>query len=322
MAKKVQRDSQNKPKKQTAAKDTTDKTSKVKNNQNNSTNNKSKTVNTCPKKSNEKSMTLFICKTAGLTVLVIVAVFYFCIACLMSLAPIAAANVFEVVGSKNAITIAYEQEYKHNQTITNLYNLVQKSVESGDSQRVEHYANILVSLPDYAEFEEKINTASIKNVPLSQVAFCYDIDSYINSVYIKAVYENGDKQYAMMNFHQFDLQDIDHIYTVSLVPFINCLYNDKDMTLEEKREMLSSYWSMRLNDVSIEELYNIRLNQIGGTYEETLQGRIFNVYTQIKINESFTLAYEILGNSTKRLQHQERVNLLKIEYNNLISEQV
>ena len=88
------------------------------------------------KDQNSKNLTLYILKTAGITVAALVVGFFYILSVLMAFSPASVAKVFDVVGSEKAVTICLEQEYRKRPSNVNLYNVIQQAVEAGDNNRV------------------------------------------------------------------------------------------------------------------------------------------------------------------------------------------
>ena len=270
---------------------------------------------------NQDNLSLYVLKTIGYTLAGIVIAVFYLLSVITSICPKAAGNIYNIVGAEKAVTICYEKEYVKNPTNVNLYNLVQQSIVTNDYARVKEFCYTIPKLKKYKEFETEINEMTRKDVPKNKIAFVYDIDSYLNSAYIKALYETGDKQSARQEFYTSDIKRDDHPYTNSMVTYINCLYNDNTMTKEEKNGDLSSFFTnLYFDGKSIQEHLESRLLTIEDINEETINGKIFNVYSQIKLNTCFYKIYDILGNPEQKSNYEARITELTIEYENLIKE--
>ena len=275
---------------------------------------------------NNENLTKFILKIAGFTALGIVFVFYYVMSILMTLAPSAPASIFDAVGSEYSALAAYEQQYKHYPSCEGLYNVIQKSIELDEQNRVLKYIPALRSSDGYDEFEEKINASSIASVPLTQVAFVYDVDSYLNSVHIEALYNNGNKESAWTRFYQ-DINEKNNkrVYTNTIVPYINCLFNDKSLTQAQKVEYLDFFdpeFKVEINGIQHNILgwVEYRLEKIVDEYdnEQTIQGKIFNTYSQIKMNTCLYQIHTMLGDNDAANAYSDIVEDLMNEYNNLV----
>jgi len=269
-----------------------------------------------------KVMTKFVFKTIGITLFTIVVAFFYVMCSLVVFSPSTAGKVFSVVGSEKTVLICAEREYRKNPTNYNLYNLLQQSITAGDNERVERYVYATINSKNYDKFEEEINTISRIGVGKNKIAYVYDVDSYLTQAYVKALYIQGKKDEARQEFHFRDLTRDDHPYSISLIAYVNCLYEDDSMTDEEKLSDFSEYYenaNNTINGMTIKEHLEDRLTLIETTYEETEEGRIFNTYMQIKLNTCFYKINDILGNNILKQYYSEKVSLVTEKYNNLIN---
>lgn len=270
--------------------------------------------------SKNENMTLYILKTIGFTLIGIVVAVFYVLSVMVGLVPKTAAGVFDAIGAEKAVTLCFENAYIKNPSNKNLYDLVQQAIVTDDYGRVIDYCYTIPKLKKYSEFENEINEMSRDGVEKDKIAYVYDIDSYLNSAYIKALYESGDKVSARQEFFTTDILRDDHPYTISMVTYINCLYADESMTKEEKNSDLSSFFTnLKVYGASIKEHLETRLNQIEDISEDTVNGKIFNVYSQIKVNTCFYKIYDILGNPEQKEIYEARIQELTQEYNNLIA---
>ncbi|MBQ9790804.1 MAG: hypothetical protein IJW24_04365 [Clostridia bacterium] len=269
----------------------------------------------------QTNMPLFVLKTFGLTILGIVFVFYYVMAICMGIIPSVASRVFDTVGSEKTALVAYEQQYKHYPSTNSLYNVIAKSVEMDDEARIIFYVPKLRKMDGYAEFEKQINKASVEKVSLVEVAFVYDIDSYLNSLFIQALYETGRGDTALLFLYQEIGTDKDKIYTRSVIPYMNCLYNDDTLTMSEKAENIIIFSdSAQISGKTMLEWVTEWRIAIEDQYskETTIEGKIFNVYMQIKMNTCLSQIHEIRGETDLSSDYSERADELKEQYNNMV----
>ena len=274
------------------------------------------------KQLDSKDMTFFVLKTIGITLVTIIVAFFYILGTLVVLAPTSASKVFSVVGSEKAVTICYEREYRANPTNENLYNLLQQSIKTNDNERIVSYVYATVNSKNYLTFEKEINTIMRKNVAKDKIAYVYDVDSYLTSAYVNALYSQGKKEQARQEFHFRDLYRNNYPYSVSMIAYINCLYEDNSVTDEEKASEFSEYYNNAentINGMTIKEHLEDRLTLIETTYEETEEGRIFNTYMQIKLNTCFYKINDILGNTIQKQYYSAKVSHLTNVYNSLIN---
>jgi len=269
---------------------------------------------------NNKGLTVYILKIFGYTLTAIVFAFFYIISVLLVFNPRSAAKIFEVIGSDSAVTICYEQEYRKNPTNENLYNVIQQAVQTEDNDRVEKYCYQLMNSKSYTDFENEINQVFRAKVGKAKIAYVYDVDSYLTSVYVKALYTHDNKDYARQEFHLRDLQRDDHPYTISLVTYVNCFYEDENKTDEDISDFSEYFHNFKVNEKSIKEWLEEKLSVIESTEELTDGGRIFNVYTQIRVNTCFYKIYDIFENDSQKQVYAEKIASLQTVYNDLISQ--
>jgi len=270
----------------------------------------------------EQNMTKYILKTAGITLACIVVSFFYILSILMVFAPTVPAKLFSAIGSKGAVTICYEQEFKRKPSTYAMYNVIQCAVQSEDNDRIVAYTRTLRQLKAYDEFEEKMNTESRKNATKKNIAFVYDIDSYLNSLYIQSLYEKGENLDIRMAFYQ-NMNSEDHYYTIVLVPYINALYADESRTKDDKADELNDWLnSFTQNGVgNILDVLKVRLDKIEDINTEALSigEKIFNVYTQMKVNNALYKAYDLVDDADQRATYASRTEALAEYYDNLVN---
>jgi len=264
-------------------------------------------------------------KIAGITVLGIVFVFYYLVSILIGIAPSASADIFASMGSKKALMISYEQMYRKTESIETLYNLVQLSKSNNDHRRVSIYSTALMGRDDYEEFVTQVNEASRSAAPLNKVAYVYDLDSYLMSIYIEAIYNMGKKNSAWMYIYEDIAPSNTKVYTNSITSYVNCVYNDESLTFEEKQGMFGFFTNSIDQGGEVRTLagwVHKRLSIIEEQEEQTREGKIFNIYSQIKMNTCLYRIYDILEDDVLKEIYRKNIQELQPEYNYWVTAEI
>ena len=252
---------------------------------------------------------------------VVFAFFFLCSVC-VAIAPKTALSIYETVGAKFAMSVCYEQIYKKEPNNENLYNLINHSIIVNDKDRIISYAEQIIHSPNYTDFMDEINSITRNGVPKDKLVYVYDVDSYITSAFVRALYNDGQKDYAKQQFYVRDMNRLNsNPYTVSTLTYVNCVFEDETMTEKEKYDHMHSYWydEVLIEGVPISVCMENRLAYIDSLDEETEEGVIYNTYVQIKVNTCFYKVYTMLNNQEKKDYYEERITTLQQEYNDLIN---
>ena len=276
-------------------------------------------------KNEEQSMTKFILKTAGITLATLIITVFYVFSILITIAPVIPAKIFSAIGAKQAVTICYEREFKRNPNIYTMYDVIRCAVSSDDNDRVVAYTTVFITMKEYENFVDEMDAEAIAKTPINKVAYVYDLDSYLHSIYIKGLYEQNDTATIRTLYIGYDESRKDeHPYTISMVPFVSALYSDTSKTEEQKTEEMTQ-WVNGVHITGVGDLLDVlerRLDAIEDLYD-TLdsKGQIYNLYAQIKVNNCFYKAYKMLGEdyASEQAVYGSRVSTLTATYNELIS---
>lgn len=232
----------------------------------------------------KKELNVFrtVALTSLKTILVVFgALLYFMAVCHI-VSPLTAAKIYKVMGANNAVVICYENVYEKTGNLSDLYNLVQRTIEAGDSDKTNKYIEILQNDSNYGDFCKRVNDSTIKVAEKKYIAYVGDLDSYLVSQNIIALYQKGQKDKAK----DLALEDLtsENIYSFGFSAYVDCLMNDQYYTLEERSEKFVSLLEITYKKQYMMNYINDRLELVNNyKFEPVLSSRILKVYTALKI---------------------------------------
>lgn len=242
--------------------------------------------------------------------------FYFA-AIVVGLAPNFAIKMFDYIGAEKASLACYEQIYKKEQTLSSLYNLVQKSIENKDHSKSSKYIKELQGKNDYVDFCLKVNKAVISRLDKAYIAYLADLDGYLVNQNIIAEYETNNKA-AALNCAILDL-DNTNVYSFGILSYIECLENDKSLSQEQVNQKIIELVNTEAEGLKVIDKINHRrtladVSNAGTNQEE----KIMLLYTSLKIERTLYKVYDILGEQELKENARQNILSLQAEYNELI----
>ena len=244
------------------------------------------------------------------------AMFYF-FAIVVGLAPSFAIKMFDYIGAEKASLACYEQIYKKEQTLSSLYNLVQKSIENKDHKKSSKYIKELQGKNDYVDFCLKVNKAVIDSLDKAYIAYLADLDGYLVNQNIIAEYETNNKA-AALNYAILDLENT-NVYSFGILSYIECLENDKTLLQEQVNQKIIELVNTEVNGSKVIDKINHRRTLAdvinAGTNQEE---KIMLLYTSLKIERTLYKVYDVLGEEELKENARQNIISLQTEYNELI----
>jgi len=265
-----------------------------------------------------------VAKTVGLTfVKTIIGMlgfaFYF-VCTMVCLAPKQMIKVFDFASLDNASLFCYERVYKQEQTLANLYNLVQKSIENKNYKKTNKYINELQGKSDYVNFCLKVNAASLKDKSKKYVAFYGDFDGYLVSQNVLALYGKNQKEEAM-SVAESDLIN-PNIYSFGLNAFVGEVESDKSLNENEKKAIKAAFIDKELTlngqTKKLFEFISDRLNSLEINDDLTIEDKILRTYSSLKINRFMLKVYEANEKTVEAEQVRLTIKSLNQTYADLI----
>ena len=268
-----------------------------------------------PKK--EFSVFKTVALTSLKTLLVVFgAIFYFMAVCHI-LSPLTAAKVYQVFGANNAVVICYENVYEKTGNLSDLYNLVQRTIEAGDSVKTNKYIEILQKDNNYGDFCKKVNDSTIKVSEKKYIAYVGDLDSYLVSQNIIALYQKGEKEKAK-NLALKDLTS-ENIYSFGFSAYADCLASDTDYTIEQRGQMFVDLLETTYNQQYMMNYISQRLALVNNyKFEQVLSNKILKVYTALKIQNVRLNYFVQKGEETNADNVRIAIEKLQEDYDALI----
>lgn len=234
-----------------------------------------------PKKE-KVNYTLTILSTFAKTLIVIIGSIFYLVSVSMSINTSFAIKIYEFFDAKDAVVVCYERVYNKSNSLNDLYNLVQKSIQAGDSKKTNKYIEILQSNSKYLEFCHRVNHSVKQVTEKKYYAYVGDLDSYLISQNIIALYENGKKEKAL-NLALTDLTN-NNIYSTGIATYIDLLMNDTSLEFETREQNLNALLNEKISNKTIMEHIEIRIEVVDYSEASDVHDCILRVYTALKLN--------------------------------------
>ena len=250
-------------------------------------------------------------------------VFYF-LATAVCIAPKTSIKIYEFFGANQAVIACYERIYLKSGNLADLYNLVQKSIEAKNHNKTSKYIKELQSKSGYQDFCSEVNKAIIKVSESKYIAYVGDLDSYLVSQNIYALYTSGKKEEAK----QIAINDIvnsENVYSFGLSTYVECLLSDSSLELEHRQALFENLFESTIQTESgnkfMEDCINEKRSladevnaQVGNTVDAILR-----VYTCLKIDNLILKYYECVEEESNANAMRLQIEELQERYNELIN---
>ena len=243
----------------------------------------------------------------------ICAVFYV-LAIAVCIMPKTSSKFYELFDSKNAVVVCYEKIYEKSGQNADLYNLILKSIDAKNHKLTAKYIKELREKDNYIEFCDEVNSASVSATENKYIAYVADLDGYLVSQRIVALYSKGSKKTAE-NEAINDIVYNENIYSFGISAYVDCLMNDENFTEQEKNQKLIDFYEkvIDVNDSQKEISTYIEEKRtevdLSNAVGNDKVDKILRVYTSLKIDNIKLLYYEATANETEanamRLQIEE-----------------
>ncbi len=264
---------------------------------------------------------LTILFTALKCVAVFVILLFYLEAIMVGLVPKSAAKFFDDIGLDGPASTCYEQIYKRSQKSIDLYNLVERQLRSGNYKKAANNITKLLERPDYKTFATKLNKAAIEKSEKKYLVYVADVNSYLLSQRVIALYRSGDKASAKQRaIEDLYSDDAENVYSFAFGGYVDCLLLDEALnengTLGQVLDAL--YKEIPEGKVmDIQSRIQTKLARVDAAATSEVD-RIMRVYTSLKINYTLLNIYEAQGDTVLSASCRERIEMLRTNYESLI----
>lgn len=185
----------------------------------------------------------------------ICALFFFVVVA-SSLFPKTAIKMFDNFGLKNASYAIYERNYERTGKLSDLYNLIQKSVELKKYSNVIKYSNEMLENENFSFFESNVNKKAIEKTDIEYAYLVYSYETFLKGILIRAYYNLGNEEKSMqLALACFDDNLFADQSTTSFEfnAYVDCVVADKEKSIEEKTQKLAELAEYNYNDATVME---------------------------------------------------------------------
>lgn len=250
--------------------------------------------------------------------------FFYALAVMVCVMPKSAIKFYEFFDAKNAQIVCYEKIYKQTGDLADLYNLVQKSIEAKNHEKTAKYIKELQNKNGYNDFCVEVNDASVRVTEKKYIAYVADLDGYLVSQNILALYTSGKKEKAKRETIK-DLVYSQNIYSFGVSTFVECMMSDKSYSEEERKQLLIEFYEDVIDENQTQKSISSYIgdkkdvvsldNAVGNNNVD----KILRVYTSLKIENVMLLYYEAKSNEAEANAVREQIEELQEIYADLIN---
>lgn len=272
------------------------------------------------KEAKEPKLAIAMLSTFAKTLLVLICSVFYVVSAVVGLSPKSGIKIFEFMKAEKAALSCYERIYQKSGTLADLYNVVQKSISIKNYEKTSKYIKELQGKTSYNEFCIEVNDAILQVTEKKYLAYVGDLDSYLVSQNIMALYLDGKKDDAL-TLALSDLEN-NNIYSFGLSAYFACLAEDSSLTKEEKDVKIAQIASIVVDsDLSLTVLGKIKERRTNADSELSNGGyndKILRVYTSLKIENVLLEIYEATNEEDLANQTRSQISDLQDEYDALI----
>lgn len=213
----------------------------------------------------------------------------------------------------------YQMIYSRTDDIADLYNLILHEGEIKNFSKELEYIDEMIQREDFDSFCRAMDKASLEAVSdKNMIPYSVNVNGYLLSRKVICLYNlklNGADTYVYRQTSTAKFTEY------SFSTYVDLICDDKELTIEQKRERLSLFMDMfDVSGKTLSELIDIRIDNINNNLklEQDKEKEISLLYTLTRIYRSRYYAYDILGDETKKNTNASEYENTKIKLNNLI----
>jgi len=255
-----------------------------------------------------KVIALTVLKTLGLIILAL----GFSIVSLSVVAPRFMLKTFDSVGLSGASYLVQKRMYERDSTNENLYNLIQRSIETEHYKDQAKYINVMIKSDDYAAFSEEIDTATKKALGQRYSIYADSYDTYLRRHLVEALYKTNKEMEAKM-------MAIDSVYGSldELSMYVSLIVEDEELTEMQKTAEITTLYS-RYSIVSAIETKMLELDELL-ILSESNYDSIIILEQKVKFAEIQEILGKYAGNTSLETSSKENKEVWLTEINCLVN---
>ena len=204
----------------------------------------------------EASLTKIIIKTSLKTLWSILFCLGFLILSATVVAPKFVLKAYDSVGLDKAGYLVQKRLYIRDNSNENLYNLIQRSIETEEYADQAKFISIMLELDDYSQFSEKVDLATKEILGAKYSIYADSYDSYLRRHLVTALYKTSNELEAKM-------LAIDSVYGSlgELHQYVNLVVQDEELSEFQKKTEIKTLYS-RYSILSAIETKMLELDEL------------------------------------------------------------
>ena len=264
---------------------------------------------------NEINLTKLIFKTILKTIWIVLFCIGFVVLSLTIVAPKFVLKTYDTIGLEKAGYLVQKRLYLRDNTNENLYNLIQRAIETEKYEDQAEFISVMIELDDYLQFAEKVDKSTKEILGESYSVYADSYDSYLRRHLVSALYKTQNELEAKM-------LAIDSVYggLEELHEYVNLVVSDENLTEFQKKAEMTTLYS-RYSIVSAIDTKMLELDELltlsSSTYDEII------IYEQkIKMAEIQYSLGKYADDTTLEKQAESNLETWTTEVENLKQELV
>ena len=247
-----------------------------------------------PQDQSDRGIILSVLKTAGLTLLGIVAFFAVLISSLAVFSPASLAKVTNEIGMMRVSATMYERQYNKSGKLTDLYNAIEAKLACNNYADAARLIKVMRTRQGYSEFCESINSSAIAASSKEKWVYVADYDAYLRAQLTGSLYKSGKISEAQ-EIAERELVANSNIYSWEFGALIDCILEDKNLSASDKTGKLKDFYDKDYDGSIIDELINNNLDMLQDPDSGEGVVKLKTIYQMIKIKSTFKSLKEAAG---------------------------
>lgn len=259
-------------------------------------------------KNEQNNVNITIIKSFLITLLTVFVVVFNFFAVGICLFPKRTASLCEKLNFKGGVALCYEKIYDSSGKISDLYNLTTANIKANRNKDVIKNIDKLQKSEEYNDFCERVDKAAINKTEISYVAYVGNVDSYLESQKIIALF-NLNKKSDAKDEAITDLSRANK-YSFALETYVS------EMLDAKKEDDLKGLLDEIVDGKTILYLVDDQIAALDYTGLDKVS-QVMSVYTLLKIQKTKYNIYNIDKNTEKMQDAEAEITRLQKIYSNL-----
>lgn len=215
-------------------------------------------------------------------------------------------KIHKSLGMKKMQELDYQMIYAKSDNIADLYNIILFEEQYGNTKKELVYIDKIIERDDYYEFCASMDKSIREKLKdNSQIAYTANTNGYLLSRKVTIMYKSGVEN---INSYVYRQAKSGKITEYTFYTYVNLIDNDKTLTVEQKKEILTLLVGINDGSGSFESLVEKRIGMLKTSIiqEDDEKKQLAYKGVLLRFYDANATLYEILGDEDKA---EENLNL-------------